>query len=115
MDRGLRQVKLACVEPHQYPDFVARIVPDLVNLVSQNEGFTPLLHPGKTRIFHDDGSVERSPRMLVEITADHIAIFRPLGKGDGGAVNANETFSVVVDEGQQISLLLRVHLKFAAS
>ena len=74
----------------------------------------PLLHAGKRRVFDDDGRVERAPRVLVEIAADHLAVLRPLRERDRRAVDADEAFAVVMDEGQEVGLLAGVHLERAA-
>ena len=52
--------------------------------------------------------------MLVEVAADHLAVLRPFGERDGGAVDADEAFAVVMDEGQEVGLLLVVHFQRAA-
>ena len=52
--------------------------------------------------------------MLVEVAADHLAVFRPFGEGDGRAVDADEALAVIVDEGEEVGLLLVVHFERAA-
>src|SRR6202167_3912291 len=93
---GIRQVKFASIETHQHPHFVARVVSDLVNFISKSERPWPLLHTRKSRILHEDGSIERAPRMLVEVTTNHLAIFRPVHEGDSSAVDSYETFSIIM-------------------
>src|SRR6476469_2027751 len=75
----------------------------------------PLRHPRELRVLHNDWSTERSPGMLIEVAADHLAILRPLSKRDRRAVNADESLSVIVDERQEVGFLLVVHLERAAS
>src|SRR2546422_40558 len=64
--------------------------------------------------FDDDRRVERAPRVLVEIAPDHLAVRGPLRERDRRAVDADETFAVVMDEGQEVGLLAGVHLERAA-
>jgi hypothetical protein len=44
--------------------------------------------------------------MVVEVCADHLAIFRPAIESVDGGVGADETFAVVVHKGEQIGFLL---------
>src|SRR6187397_1641667 len=64
-------------------------------------------------MFHEKRCVELSPRMTVEITAQHLAVIRPLCERDRRAVNAYEAFAIVADEGEQICLLRRIHIEVA--
>src|SRR5260370_13970422 len=113
MDELVSQVDLGGIKAHKHADFVPRIVPHLVDFVPQHEGFWPLLHSGECRVFHDDGCVKCPPGMLIVIAADHLPVLWPVNKSNGGAMNTDETLSVVVDEGQEVRLLLGVHFKLA--
>src|SRR6266446_9136364 len=97
MDAWVVQIDLVCIQPHQHPYLLTRKIPDLINLVFDRESAGPLLHPRKAGVVDDDGRLKRSPGMLIVIPADHLAVLRPAGKGDGRAVNADETLPVIVD------------------
>ena len=52
--------------------------------------------------------------MLIVIASQHLAVFRPVDEGNGGAVDADETLAIVMNERQEVGFLLRVHFKIAA-
>ena len=54
--------------------------------------------PGNVGILDHQRGVELAPGVPVEVTADHLAVLRPADERDGGAVDADEPFAVVVDE-----------------
>src|SRR6266852_9812344 len=65
-----------------------------------------LLHARKTRVLHEDGRIESSPRVLVVSPANHLHKFGPVHESDGSAVHANESLPLLVNERQEIGLLL---------
>ncbi len=50
--------------------------------------------------------------MLVEVAADHFAVFGPLVVGVERGVNADEAFAVFLDERHHVGLLAVVHVEF---
>src|SRR5689334_283962 len=74
-----------------------------------------LSHARKARVLHEDGRIESSPGVLVVSPANHFHIVWPVHESDGSAVHANESLAIVVDERQEISFLLGVHLEVAPS
>ena len=73
-----------------------------------------LLHAWKGRVFDNDGRVKCLPWMLIEIPAQQVNKLRPMDPGDGGGVDANQSLSVVMDEGEEVGLLLRIHFRVSA-
>ena len=51
--------------------------------------------------------------MLVEPSADHLAVFRPLVIGVERSVNADKALAVVLDERHHVFLLAVVQVEFA--
>jgi hypothetical protein len=108
------QVQLTGFESHQDAHFVSRKVFHLVNLVLQYKPLWPLLHARELFILHENRRIKSAPGMLVEVSANHLAVLRPVRESDRGAVNADKAFSIVVNERQKRSSLLLVHFQFAA-
>ena len=46
--------------------------------------------------------------MVIEVSAQHLAILGPLIKGIGSRVRANESLAVVANEAQQVVFLLPI-------
>src|SRR6266540_3109076 len=78
---------------------------DLIDFVEEREAFRKASQAGEIGIFHNEGRIELTPGMSIEIAAEHFAVFGPGCKGDSSAVDADEAFTVVADEGEEISLL----------
>ena len=55
-------------------------------------------HAGEAGIFDHQRRIEDAPGMTVEVSADHLPVFRPGDERDGRAVNADEALAVVADE-----------------
>src|SRR5437667_8165338 len=51
--------------------------------------------------------------MTVEIAAKHLPVLGPTGERDRRAVDADEAFAIVANEGEQVSLLRCIHIEVA--
>ena len=99
------------IEAQQYVDLVAGPFLGLINLVVLHEGFRKVADSGKVRSLVDDGRIEGAPGMLIEPAANHFAIFRPLVIGIECGMDADEAFTVFLDERQDVLLLTVVEIE----
>src|SRR5580704_15400021 len=100
------QVEFTGIKAHENVHFVTREGFHLVDLIAKSKSTRPMLHARKLLIFNNDRCVKRSPGMLVEGPANHIDEFRPFGHCDRCTMNADESFTVIMHEREQIGLLL---------
>src|SRR6516165_3940017 len=68
------KVKFRGVEAQQDPNVLPGEVLDLINLIVKRETAGKMAHAGKLRILDDQGSLEFSPGMAVEVAAQHPAV-----------------------------------------
>src|ERR1700758_5887947 len=69
----------------------------------------------EVRCFVDDRRIEGHPGMLVEPTADHFSVFRPLIVSVERGVNPDEALTVVFAERDHVVLLIVVEVEFTRS
>src|SRR5688500_17012885 len=56
---------------------------------------------------------ELVPGMMIEVTSDQFAVFRPFVAGIGSTVHADEALAVLLNKRQKSGLLLVIHLQLA--
>src|SRR5260370_17345579 len=89
------QIQFGRVKPHQNTQIVSRVVPDLINLILERKRRRKLLHPRELWIFDKNRRVKGSPGMLVEVAANHLAVFRPIGECNWSASNTTEPLPIL--------------------
>ena len=72
-----------------------------------------LLHTRENPVLDHHGRIESSPRMLIEVPPIISTYSGQLMKRDSSGVDADESLSILIDEGQQVCLLLGVHFELA--
>ncbi len=69
-----------------------------------------VLHGREGGVFDNDGGVEGTPRVVVEIAADHFQELGPFEECVVAGVGADEAFAVLFDERHEVLLLLRIQI-----
>src|SRR5262245_25347942 len=98
MDTLPGQIDLVGVETQQYAHVGAREVLDLVDFVLEREVLGQARHAGEVWIFYVPRRLVFSPRVAIEVAAEHLAVLRPGRERDGGAMDADETLAIITDE-----------------
>src|SRR5690348_128790 len=113
MHARIIQVHFSLIQPSENTHTLAREILHLINLVMGHEFVRKCFHRRELRIFHNNGSVKRGPRMVVEIAPDHLSIFGPFVEGSNRRVAADKSFAVVANKREQVRFLLFCQFKLA--
>src|ERR1043165_1961346 len=103
---GLGIVELRSIQAGQHVYLVARKILVLIDFVFDGEARRQMLHGRKRAVFDDDGRFKNTPRMLIEVAADHFAELGPLEKRVVAGVCADEALAVLFNERKQVGALL---------
>src|SRR5262249_8165239 len=97
---GLAEVQLGGIQSRQYPHLGPRVrFFQFVDFVTNRESFRKVVHCRELWIFDEDWRIKYAPRMIVEVAAHHLAIFRPREERVIASVCANNPLSIVFNEG----------------
>src|SRR6185312_14888132 len=72
-----------------------------------------MLHGGEVRPLDDDWRIEYVPRVVVEVSPDHLPVVGPAVERSRSRVHGDEALAVLMNEREQIALLLLAHLRLA--
>ena len=92
---------------------VARPILRLVDFVVFSEFLREMANRRKVRILIHDRCLKRHPRMLIEPSANHLAVFRPGVVCVQSSVNPYKPLTALLDGGEHVLLLPCVHVQLA--